>query len=65
MSPGARPSIPIASGTAAAPSSSTTDHGHGYKLLFAHAEMLGKDLKAAQQSALLRQHGFHTAVARE
>jgi GDPmannose 4,6-dehydratase len=29
------------------------------------AEMVAEDLKAAQQTALLRQHGFHTAVARE
>jgi len=29
------------------------------------AEMVAEDLKAAQQMALLRRHGFHTAVARE
>jgi GDPmannose 4,6-dehydratase len=29
------------------------------------AEMVGEDLKAAQQTALLRQHGFHTPVSRE
>ena len=29
------------------------------------AEMVAEDLKAAQQTALLRRHGFHTAVARE
>jgi GDPmannose 4,6-dehydratase len=29
------------------------------------AEMVAEDLKAAQQTALLRQHGFHTAVSRE
>jgi hypothetical protein len=40
MSSDAGPSIPITSGTAAAPSSFTTDHDHGYKLLFAHAEMV-------------------------
>ena len=40
MSSDAGPSILITSGTAAAPSSSTTDHDHGYKLLFAHAEMV-------------------------
>ena len=29
------------------------------------AEMVAEDLKAAQQTALLRRHGFHKAVARE
>jgi GDPmannose 4,6-dehydratase len=29
------------------------------------AEMVAEDLKAAQQTALLRQHGFHTPVSRE
>ena len=29
------------------------------------AEMVATDLKEAQQTALLRQHGFHTAMARE
>jgi len=29
------------------------------------AEMVAGDLKTAQQTALLRRHGFHTAVARE
>ncbi len=29
------------------------------------AEMAAEDLKAAQQTALLRQHGFHTSVSRE
>jgi GDPmannose 4,6-dehydratase len=29
------------------------------------AEMVAEDLKAAQQTALLRQHGFHTSVSRE
>ena len=29
------------------------------------AEMVAQDLKAAQQTALLRQHGFHTPVSRE
>jgi len=29
------------------------------------AEMVSEDLKAAQQTALLRQHGFHTPVSRE
>ena len=29
------------------------------------AEMVADDLKAAQQTALLRQHGFHTPVSRE
>jgi GDPmannose 4,6-dehydratase len=29
------------------------------------AEMVTEDLKAAQQTALLRQHGFHTPVSRE
>ena len=29
------------------------------------AEMVAEDLKAAQQMALLRQHGFHTSVSRE
>lgn len=29
------------------------------------AEMVAEDLKAAQQTALLRQHGFHTPVPRE
>ncbi|MFY7865824.1 GDP-mannose 4,6-dehydratase [Roseateles sp.] len=29
------------------------------------AEMVAEDLKAAQQTALLRRHGFHTAMARE
>ena len=29
------------------------------------AEMMDEDLKAAQQTALLRQHGFHTPVSRE
>ena len=29
------------------------------------AEMVAEDLKAAQQTALLRRHGFRTAVARE
>jgi GDPmannose 4,6-dehydratase len=28
-------------------------------------EMVTEDLKAAQQTALLRRHGFHTAVSRE
>jgi GDPmannose 4,6-dehydratase len=29
------------------------------------AEMVAEDLKAAQQMALLRRHGFHTSVSRE
>jgi GDPmannose 4,6-dehydratase len=29
------------------------------------AEMVSEDLKTAQQTALLRRHGFHTPVARE
>jgi GDPmannose 4,6-dehydratase len=29
------------------------------------AEMVAEDLRAAQQTALLRQHGFHTSVTRE
>jgi GDPmannose 4,6-dehydratase len=29
------------------------------------AEMVAEDLKAAQQTALLRQHGFHKPVSRE
>ncbi len=29
------------------------------------AEMVAEDLRAAQQTALLRQHGFHTPVSRE
>ncbi len=29
------------------------------------SEMVAEDLKAAQQTALLRQHGFHKAVSRE
>jgi GDPmannose 4,6-dehydratase len=29
------------------------------------AEMVAEDLKAAQQTALLRQHGYHTPVSRE
>ena len=29
------------------------------------AEMVAEDLKAAQQTALLRSHGFHTPVSRE
>jgi hypothetical protein len=29
------------------------------------AEMVAEDLKTARQTALLRQHGFHTPVARE
>jgi len=29
------------------------------------AEMVSEDLKTAQQTSLLRRHGFHTPVARE